>query len=589
MDINLRRRNMASVFSFLKPYRIPAFFALLLMLIELTVELLQPYLMAKIIDEGILQEEISTVLIWGGIMIGISLLSFISGITNSFYAAHVSQSYGYDIRRKLYEKIQNFSFANLNQYPTASLITRLTNDVTQLQNTIFMGLRIMLRAPLLIVGAMIMAFIVNAKLALILILTVPFLFLFLVFVLQKGRKQFGEVQKRLDKVNSVMRENLTAMRLIKAFIRDKHESKRFNQESSKLMEKTSDALRFMETIMPVLLFVMNISILGLLWFGRAEINQGGVKIGEVVAIINYALRITSSLSILSFILSAFSRFRASADRVSEVLIEPIDQQDNAERIEDHVSLNGKIEFRHVSFQYPATEVKVIEDLSFVIHPKQTVAVLGATGSGKTSLFQLIPRLYDADTGEVLIDDRNAADYNMRKLRMQIGYVPQESLLFTGSVKENILWGKTDASMEEVILAAKNAQIHETICKLPEQYDTKLGQKGVNLSGGQKQRLSIARALIRKPKILLLDDSTSALDLQTERRLLEAVKTYDCTTLIITQKVSTALNADFVLLLDDGRLLAKGTHESLLASSSLYQRIYQSQLEEGRLKDVQGAK
>ena len=589
MDINLRRRNMASVFSFLKPYRIPAFFALLLMLIELTVELLQPYLMAKIIDEGILQEEISTVLIWGGIMIGISLLSFISGITNSFYAAHVSQSYGYDIRRKLYEKIQNFSFANLNQYPTASLITRLTNDVTQLQNTIFMGLRIMLRAPLLIVGAMIMAFIVNAKLALILILTVPFLFLFLVFVLQKGRKQFGEVQKRLDKVNSVMRENLTAMRLIKAFIRDKHESKRFNQESSKLMEKTSDALRFMETIMPVLLFVMNVSILGLLWFGRAEINQGGVKIGEVVAIINYALRITSSLSILSFILSAFSRFRASADRVSEVLIEPIDQQDNAERIEDHVSLNGKIEFRHVSFQYPATEVKVIEDLSFVIHPKQTVAVLGATGSGKTSLFQLIPRLYDADTGEVLIDDRNAADYNMRKLRMQIGYVPQESLLFTGSVKENILWGKTDASMEEVILAAKNAQIHETICKLPEQYDTKLGQKGVNLSGGQKQRLSIARALIRKPKILLLDDSTSALDLQTERRLLEAVKTYDCTTLIITQKVSTALNADFVLLLDDGRLLAKGTHESLLASSSLYQRIYQSQLEEGRLKDVQGAK
>jgi len=589
MDINLRRRNMASVFSFLKPYRIPAFFALLLMLIELAVELLQPYLMAKIIDEGILQEEISTVLIWGGIMIGISLLSFISGITNSFYAAHVSQSYGYDIRRKLYEKIQHFSFANLNQYPTASLITRLTNDVTQLQNTIFMGLRIMLRAPLLIVGAMVMAFVVNAKLALILILTVPFLFLFLVFVLQKGRKQFGEVQKRLDKVNGVMRENLTAMRLIKAFIRDKHESKRFNQESSKLMEKTSDALRFMETIMPVLLFVMNVSILGLLWFGRAEINQGGVKIGEVVAIINYALRITSSLSILSFILSAFSRFRASADRVSEVLIEPIDQQDNAERIEDHVSLNGKIEFRHVSFQYPATEVKVIEDLSFVIHPKQTVAVLGATGSGKTSLFQLIPRLYDADTGEVLIDDRNAADYNMRKLRMQIGYVPQESLLFTGSVKENILWGKTDASMEEVILAAKNAQIHETICKLPEQYDTKLGQKGVNLSGGQKQRLSIARALIRKPKILLLDDSTSALDLQTERRLLEAVKTYDCTTLIITQKVSTALNADFVLLLDDGRLLAKGTHESLLASSSLYQRIYQSQLEEGRLKDVQGAK
>jgi len=580
---------MASVFSFLKPYRFPALFALVLMLIELAVELIQPYLMAKVIDEGILKEQLSTVLLWGGVMTGISLLSFLSGVTNSFYAAHVSQSYGNDIRRVLYEKIQRFSFANLNQYPTASLITRLTNDVTQLQNTIFMGLRIMMRAPLLIIGAMIMAFVVNSKLALILIVTVPFVFLFLVYVLQKGRKQFGEVQKRLDKVNSVMRENLTAMRLIKAFLRQKHESSRFNQESSQLMEKTSDALRFMETIMPILLFVMNVSILGLLWFGRAEINQGGVKVGEVVAIINYALRITSSLSVLSFIVSAFSRFRASADRVSEVLTEKVDQHDHDGGTEQYASLTGKIEFKQVSFRYPGTAVTVIEDLSFVIRHKQTVAVLGATGSGKTSLFQLIPRLYDADQGEVLIDDQNVNRFNMQQLRMQIGYVPQESLLFTGSVKENILWGKTDASMEEVITAAKDAQIHETICKFPDQYETKLGQKGVNLSGGQKQRLSIARALIRKPQILLLDDSTSALDLQTERKLLEAVKTYDCTTLIVTQKISTAIHADLVLLLEDGRLLAKGNHDSLLAFSPLYQRIYQSQLEEGRIENAQGAK
>lgn len=582
---------MASVFSFLKSYRISAVFALFLMLVELVVELLQPYLMAEVIDEGILKGELSTVLVWGGIMTGISLLSFIAGVTNSFYAAHVSQSFGYDIRRKLYEKIQRFSFSNLNQYPTASLITRLTNDVTQLQNTIFMGLRIMMRAPLLIIGAMIMAFVVNAKLALILILTVPLLFLFLVFALKKGRKQFGEVQKKLDEVNRVMRENLTAMRLIKAFLRHSHEAKRFNQKSSQLTAKTANALRFMEVIMPVLLFVMNMSILGLIWFGRIEINQGGVKIGEAVAIINYALRITSSLTVLSFIISAFSRFRASADRVSEVLSERVDQEDSEESREiEHESLKGKVEFRHVSFRYPGTNVSVIEDLSFLIKPKQTVAVLGATGTGKTSLFQLIPRLYDADGGEVLIDGRDVTKINMRQLRMQIGYVPQESLLFTGSVKENILWGKTDASIEEVIFAAKNAQIHETICKLPDQYETRLGQRGVNLSGGQKQRLSIARALIRKPKILLLDDSTSALDLQTERKLLEAVKSYDCTTLIVTQKISTALHADFVLLLDDGKLLAKGNHETLLASSSLYQRIYQSQLEEGRLKDkdVQGA-
>ncbi|WP_071396187.1 ABC transporter ATP-binding protein [Bacillus tuaregi] len=577
---------MASVLSFLKPYRIPAAAALFLMLIELTVELLQPFLMAKVIDEGILKGELSVVLVWGGIMIGISLLSFTAGVTNSFFASHVSQSYGYDIRSELYEKIQRFSFSNLNQFATSSLITRLTNDVTQLQHTVFMGLRIMMRAPLLIMGAMIMAFVVNARLALILILTVPFVFLFLVFILHKGRKQFAEVQKKLDKVNGVMRENLTAMRLIKAFIRHKHESKRFNQQSSQLMEKTSKALRFMETIMPVLLFVMNVSILGLLWFGRAEINQGGAKIGEVVAVINYALRITSSLSVLSFIITAFSRFRASADRVSEVLNERHDQNDES-RIEGLDLLKGKIEFRSVSFRYDKA-VPVIENLSFVVKPKQTVAVLGATGSGKTSLFQLIPRLYDADEGEVLIDDRNISEYSMKQLRMQIGYVPQESLLFTGTIKENLLWGKKDASMEEMVLAAKNAQIHETISQLPDKYETMLGQKGVNLSGGQKQRLSIARALIRKPRILLLDDSTSALDLQTERKLLEAIESYDCTTLIVTQKISTALNADMVLLLEDGRLLAKGSHESLLASSPLYQNIYQTQLEEGRLKDVQGA-
>jgi ATP-binding cassette, subfamily B, multidrug efflux pump len=580
---------MATILSFLKPYRIPVVVALFLMLTELVVELLQPLLMAKIIDEGILKEDLSVVLLWGGIMVGISLLSFLAGVTNSFFSAHVSQSYGYDIRKELYEKIQSFSFTNLNHFRTASLITRLTNDVTQLQNTIFMGLRIMMRAPLLIVGAMIMAFIVHAKMALILIITVPILFFFLIFILQKGRRQFMSVQGKLDSVNNVMRENVTAMRLIKAFLRHTYESERFQKVSSQLMEKTSYALRLMETTMPVLLFVMNLSILGLLWFGRAEINQGGVKVGEVVAIINYALRITSSLSVFSFIIMVFSRFRASADRVSEILTEQVDLTDGDDLIEINDPLKGKIEFQQVSFRYPSATVSVVKDISFLVNPGQTVAVLGATGSGKTSLFQLIPRLYDVEQGEILIDNRSIKEYQLEQLRQQIGYVSQESLLFTGSIRENIAWGKQNASLEEIITAAKHAQIHETITKLPDQYDTKIGQKGVNLSGGQKQRLSIARALVRQPKILLLDDSTSALDLQTEAKLLQALKTYTCTTMIITQKISTLLEADLVLLLEDGSLLAKGNHESLLATSSLYQRIYRSQMDEGRIKNVQGAR
>lgn len=432
---------MASVLSFLKSYRIPVVVALLLMLTELAVELLQPLLMAKIIDEGILKEDLSTVLLWGGVMVGISFIAFLAGVINSFFSAHVSQSYGYDIRKALYEKIQSFSFANLNQFRTSSLITRLTNDVTQLQNTIFMGLRIMMRAPLLVMGAIIMAFVVNAKVALILIVTVPILFLFLLFILKSGRRKFMSVQEKLDSVNNVMRENLTAMRLIKAFLRHTYESKRFQAVSSKLMDKTATALRLMETIMPVLLFVMNLSILGLLWFGRAEINQGGVKVGEVVAIINYGLRITASLSVFSFIIMVFSRFRASADRISEVLTEQVDLKDCDDLIEMYEPLQGKVEFQHVSFRYPSTEVSVVKDISFLVNPGQTVAVLGATGSGKTSLFQLIPRLYDVDEGEIFIDQRNIKEYQLEQLRQQIGYVSQESLLFTGTIRENIAWEK----------------------------------------------------------------------------------------------------------------------------------------------------
>lgn len=577
---------MRKVLSYLKPYRIAVAVALSLTLIELLVELFQPMLMVKIIDEGIMRGDLNTVLLWGGVMVGISLVAFISGVTNSFYSAHVSQSYGFDLRRILFEKVQSFSFANFNLFPTSSLITRLTNDVTQLQNVIFMGLRIALRAPLLVIGGTIMALLVHVKLALILVVTLPFVVSFLFWILQKGGGLFRSVQERLDRVNSVMRENLAGMRLIKAFLRSKHETKRFTNTNEKLMERTMSALRFMELTMPILLLVMNLGVIAVLWFGSKQVSTEGATIGEVVAIVNYITRITGALTVFSFIIMGISRARASAHRLAEVIEVEVDLTDT-EHIDSSVRFEqGHVQFEQVSFRYPGTKEEVLKNISFEAKAGSTVAILGATGSGKTSLFQLIPRLYDVTNGEITIDGHDISEVRLEYLRRQVGFVPQEALLFSGTVKDNIAWGKEGASLDEVMEAAKSAQIHETITRLPQGYDTVLGQRGVNLSGGQKQRLSIARALIRQPKILLLDDSTSALDLKTEALLLQALKNYTCTTFVITQKISTAFEADLILILEDGELIAAGNHQELLSNSALYQQIFQSQFGEEKLKYAQ---
>ncbi|AST89948.1 MULTISPECIES: ABC transporter ATP-binding protein [Sutcliffiella] len=570
---------MLRVLKFIKPYRIAVFIALALMLTELFVELFHPLLMAKIIDDGILQGDLSVVMKWGGIMVGLSFVAFAAGIINSFFAAHVSQSFGFDIRRAMYEKIQSFSFANFNFFPTSSLITRMTNDVTQIQNTVFMSLRIMLRAPLLVIGGVIMALFVNFRLALFVLIAVPFLFFFLVWVMRKGSGLFTAVQQKVDGVNNVMRENLGGIRLIRAFLRHDHESKRFTKASGELQDKTVRALRLMEIAMPILLLVMNLTIIAVLWFGNIGVQNNNARVGEIVAIVNYVTRITGALSILSFIIMAFSRAKASSTRLAEVLEEEIDLVDIEQAKEMETVDPPHIEFDAVSFRYPGTNTTVIEDISFEVKPGETVAILGSTGSGKSSLFQLLPRLYDVDEGAIYIDGQDIKQLKLAYLRRLIGYVPQESLLFTGTVSDNLSWGKENATMEEMIEATKAAQIHDTIERLPKGYETRLGQKGINLSGGQKQRLSIARALIRKPKILMMDDSTSALDLKTEGKLLQALKKYECTTFIITQKVSTATEADKILLMDDGMLLEQGTHESLLKESSLYQKIYESQFGE----------
>lgn len=566
---------------FLKPYRLPMSIALLLMLTELGVELFHPLLMAKIIDEGILKGDLTVVMVWGGVMVGISLIAFASGMINSFYAAHVSQSFGFDIRKQIFVKVQEFSFEKLSKFPASSLITRMTNDITQLQNTLFMGLRIMLRAPLLVIGAIIMSFIVNATLASIFLVVIPVVILMLFWIMKKGSRLFKHVQSRLDNVNDVLRESLMGMRLIKAYVRRDHEISRFTNATNSLRDSTITTFRLIESSMPILLLIMNLAIVVILWNGSNQVVNGNVQVGEVVALVNYGLRVTAALSMFSFIVMFLSRSHASAARISEVLDTEID---NDHEETTNTFAKGKVKFDQVSFTYPNTEQVVLSDISFTVNAGETVALLGGTGSGKSTLFQLIPRFYEVDSGQIIIDDTPVDTINLKNLRDQIGLVPQEAVLFTGTIKDNIAWGNEHATIEEIIEAAQSAQIHETIEKLPDKYETKIGQKGVNLSGGQKQRLSVARALVRKPKLLLLDDSTSALDAKTEMKLLKAIENFSCTTLLITQKISSALEADKILLLDDGVLVAVGRHEELLKTSPLYQKIYHSQMME-ELTDV----
>lgn len=578
---------MGIVFSILKKYRVAAIAALAMMLIELTVELIQPLLISKIIDDGIQKQDMSVVWMWGAVLTGSAIIAFIAGISSSFFAAHTSQGLGYDLRDQLYDKVQSFSYSIFNRFATSSLITRLTGDVTQIQDTVFMGLRFMTRVPLVVLGSIIMALVVNVKLGLLLVLTVPVLFIFIAWIMKRAADAFRSVQQRLDAVNGVIQENLTGIRLIRVFVRMGHEIERFARTSGKLMSTTVSTLRLTETTMPFILLVMNAGIMAVLWFGRKDIASGSASVGEVVAVVNYSLRCIGAMSALSWVVVAFSRGRASAQRAQEVLGTEDTAAGANKDITGKVDIQGGVKFEQVSFSYPGSDIDVLTDISFEAKPGERIAIMGATGSGKSSLVQLIPRLYEEEKGTVLVDGVDAASIDEVNLRSSIGYVPQEVLLFSGTVRENIAWGREDATMEEIQEAARRAQIHETIEHLPNGYDTMLGQRGVNLSGGQKQRLSIARALVRKPAILILDDSTSALDVRTEGALLDALKDLSCTTFLITQKISSTTSADLILLLDDGRLIGKGNHDALMKSSALYRRIYESQYGEEAQHHAQG--
>lgn len=576
---------MKTVFSYAKPYKWPAIIALMLMLMELSVELIQPLLIKKIIDEGILAGDETVIWTWGSAMMALAFVALFSGVINSYFAAHVAQGYGYDLRQALFRQVQAFSMATFLRFPTASLITRLTSDVTMTQNILFMGLRIMMRAPLLVVGSLIMAFFVNVKLALWLVIGAPFLVVFLYFMSKKGVGYFAGVQQRLDRVNRVIQENLQAVRLIKAYLRGMYEASRFSQVSDLLRKDTVKAMRMMELILPVLLLIMNASLMAVLWFGAAEIRESGIQVGELVAIVNYAMRMTGAFSMFAFIIIAFSRAKASAERMEEVLLANEDLEVHTTESSGLRQLEGDLRFDNVSFNYPGKPEPILDGVSFHVSAGEKLAIMGATGSGKSTLLNLIPRIFEATSGEIFVSGTEVKDWALKDLRDTIGLVPQQSILFTGSILENLAWGDTEAHVDELELAAKKAQIHESIDLFPQKYGTRVGQKGVNLSGGQKQRLSIARALVRKPSILILDDSTSALDVKTETALWDALAGESATMLVVTQKIRTAQGADKILLLDEGEVVGYGTHTDLMEQSVLYRKIAQSQSEEEVASDA----
>jgi ATP-binding cassette subfamily B protein len=570
---------MGLIFSFLKKYKVAAIAALVMMLIELAVELSQPLLISKIIDQGIKEQNSSVVWLWGGVLIGSAVVAFIAGVLSSFFAAHASQSFAFDLRDKLYEKVQSFTYEVFNRFATSSLITRLTGDVSQLQDTIFMSLRFMTRVPLVVVGSVIMALVVHVKLGLFLSVALPLLLLFLYFIMRKASLLFRNVQNRLDGVNGVIQENLTGIRLIRVFVRMGHEIGRFTVFSGNLMKSTVSALRLTETTMPFVMLIVNAAIMSILWFGRIEIANGDATLGETVAVINYSLRTIGALSAISGLVVTISRARASSQRITEVMSAGAGVKEGGAAKGEPIQ--GHVQFEGISFKYPESDISVLEDITFEVAAGERVAIMGATGSGKSSLVGLIPRLYEETEGIIRIDGQKSTDIDISRLRRSIGYVPQELQLFSGSIRDNIAWGNEHATQEQIEHAAAAAQIHATVMDLPKAYETMLGQRGVNLSGGQKQRLTIARALVRKPAILILDDSTSALDAVTEGLLLEALKEISCTTFLITQKISSTASADLILLLDEGRLIGKGTHEELMTSSALYRKIYESQVEEAK--------
>lgn len=585
---------------YLAPYRLWAILAPLLMALEVAMDLMQPRLLQRIIDEGIAQSNMAVVLNTGGWMIGVALIGLVGGMGCTVFAILAGQGFGADLRGDLFRKVQQLSFGNLDRLETGALITRLTNDVTQVMEIVMMLLRIMVRVPLLLVGSLVMAVLTSPSLALIFLALAPLVLALMIWIINKTFPMFGEVQRRLDGINTVLQENLAGVRVVKAFARADHERGRFSTANDRLMEQNILATRTSAITMPLMMLAMNAGVVAAIWFGGVSINAGGMQVGQLVAFLNYLTQTLFSLMMISMLVVRIARAEASAERIHEVLDNRPDVPPTPNALKTFAP-QGRVAFENVWFSYdnksttsnralthppPVTAPNdyTIKDVSFVVESGQTVAILGATGSGKSSLVNLIPRFYDADAGRITIDGVDVRMIDESILRRSVAVALQETILFRGTIRENIRYGRPEATDDEVIAAAKIAQAHDFIARFPDGYDSIVGQRGVNLSGGQKQRIAIARALLANPTILVLDDSTSAVDVATEARLQTAFATLPQrqTRIIVAQRISAALSADIILVLDDGRIVAQGAHQDLLTTSPIYREIYASQLENGAL-------
>lgn len=573
---------MRRYWKYIRPY-LPAFIiGPILMIVEVIGEVVMPLLLSNIIDNGIVGGRGTSYIITMGITMVITALCMMAGgVGGAYFAIKASTGFANDLRKDLFNQIQKFSFKNIDQYNTGSLVTRLTNDITQVQNMIQMMLRMALRAPGMLIGALIMAFALNPGLALVILCVIPFLSLAIYFILKVAFPRFTNMQKKLDVLNTTTQENLTNIRVVKSFVRERYEEEKFKKANTDLKESTTKAIKAVIFTMPVMTLAMNITTLAVVWFGGNQIIAGNMTSGILTAFVNYVTQILMSLMMVSIIILNGSRALASLKRINEVLLTDIDlTDDNATQKELNVQY-GKIEFRGVHFKYYKNNEKwVLENINLVINPGETVGIIGSTGSGKSSLVQLIPRLYDADLGEVLVDDVNVKEYSLKNLRNGVGIVLQKNVLFSGTIKENLKWGDENAKDDEIYQCAESAQAHGFITSFEAGYDTELGQGGVNVSGGQKQRLCIARALLKKPKILILDDSTSAVDTATEAKIRESFNNAlkGTTKIIIAQRISSVISADKIVVLDDGKVTGIGTHDELMKNCEAYSEIYYSQMD-----------
>lgn len=570
---------MKKYWQILKKYKLGLAISPFLVLIFVLCETVQPLLMAKIIDNGVMPRDLTVITQVGGYMILISVAGLIASVLNIYVSSRTSIGFGTDLRTELFNKIQQLSFSDIDRFNSASLITRLTNDISKIQQVILISMRILLRSPLILFLAIFFVVKINADLALVLIGMIPVLSIGIYLILRKGFPLFIKVQQKVDHLNGIIRENLINIRVVKSFVREDFETKKFANSSEDLRDMVIRASNIVVSVFPLMQLVMNISVILILWIGGQKIVSGNLKVGELISFVNYLSQILMSLMLLSMTIMAFARASASSKRILEVMNTDPSLTNTPEGLQNkHKIEKGEVIFQNVFFRHYAGENDVLRNVSFHIKQGETIAIVGATGSAKSSMIQLILRLYDATSGKILIDGINVKDYNLDELHTKIGMVLQKNELFSGTIIENLKWGKPDATEEEIIQAAQAAEAHEFIMSFSDGYNTKLGRGGINVSGGQKQRICIARALLRKPKILILDDSTSAVDSNTEQKIRANLNTMlqETTVFIVTQRINTMQSADRVIVLEDGEINAIGKPSELIEKSKVYQEIYNSQ-------------